>query len=174
MIGTVGIVVIAVSFQARAQNAESQDGVGLEPPASGTTITATGAITLSPIVVDTGVGVADAESDKADAGGGQEWHVEFQHATGSGGPVAGTVRVTGVQIGSETDLGGVTWRLSGSDLSGTIASVDGSMTVASFKGTISATSVGGTFTTIDGQSGSWTWEGPTPAEADAAVFETSQ
>lgn len=138
-----------------------------ESQPAGAAIVGSGSVILTPVVADAVANALQGGEEGAESGRDQEWHVELEPTTGNVGPIAGNVRLAGVKMGSSTDLGAVTWQVSGSSLSGTIASADGDLTLASFEGTVSTTSVYGTFTTIDGQKGSWVWDGPKPEEVPA-------
>lgn len=107
----------------------------------------------------------------SDAGSPDErWQVQVRDVAASAksaSEVQGAVRVAGIPIERPDRLGRVDWQLTGAALSGTVSSHSGGPVVAWFTGTVSANGIQGTFTAVNGQSGSWVWEGPVPEEQPA-------
>ena len=116
------------------------------------------------IATQSGTGRVALDVVPADSGAETKWAIRFDDS-GSGMSVVGTVTLGDVPIGRPSDLCAISWSLQGTELSGTVSSTDGNIVMASFKGTINADRAQGTFSTMTGQSGSWTWspsQQPTP------------
>ena len=106
------------------------------------------------------VAVNPAVSADDDDDAGDRWDVQFNGDAGGG--MKGKVRIGGIRVSRAGNVGNIQWKLSDGQLSGTVSDEAGEGVLASFKGTVSAKRIAGTFTTADGQTGSWTWEGPLP------------
>jgi hypothetical protein len=164
-IGTLAFIMVMVSaysgWPAKA-GAESGSGqeVTVDNDSAPPSISGRGTVTLSP--------APDAQ-DGGDSE--QRWEVSFRGTRGEG--VKGTVRVGGISVPQSGDAGEIDWKLSGSDLSGTVTNPSGGDVVASFSGTVSANGIQGSFAITDGPSGSWVWEGSLPQLLPTPSGETS-
>ncbi len=110
--------------------------------------------------IEEGSGEVAVEAEEASSGDGGEWSIEVDSDQG-GAPTAGRVELAGGKLFAG-DMGDIDWEKTDSGLFGTLRSKDGS-DVAYFVAELGGEGpLTGTFTTVGGQEGDWTWDGPVP------------
>lgn len=115
-------------------------------------------LTLSPLA---------SESDATD----ERWRIRARDV-GSSREIEGTIRIGGLPLQRPDQLGRVAWKVTGTTLSGTVTSPVGETLLATFAGTIRPDGMKGEFQAINGQRGSWEWEGPVP-QLDSATDKST-
>jgi len=78
-----------------------------------------------------------------------------------GGRVDGTADVLGFPSLNSGSWGKMEWKVSGSDVTGTLYKRDGTIE-GTFEGRLSRTGLSGKFVHADGRVGMWSWKGPPP------------
>jgi hypothetical protein len=85
-------------------------------------------------------------------------------ADGGGNTITGSATVVGFPTILDGSFGLVDWRVDGSTVSGKLIDPSG-QEAGTFNGTVTPTGVSGQYTTADGRTGLWSWDGPVPGEA---------
>ena len=127
---------------------------------SGLTIVYLLILTVGSVRADgTGEVVIEQEIARSETSGA--WSVTVDDAAVGGGSTEGEIAIEGGKLVAGS-MGDIEWERSGSNLFGTLRSKEGS-DVAYFTATLGGDEpLTGTFTTVGGQDGTWTWDGPIP------------
>jgi hypothetical protein len=83
------------------------------------------------------------------------------------GATSGTASVVGFPVVLSGSFGDIDWQIDGDTVTGRLED-RGDGSAGTFRGTITQTGVSGTFTSADGRTGLWSWDGPLPATGSAA------
>jgi hypothetical protein len=140
---SVAILVIALPVAVALGLSFSQDPV-VQPTAP-----------RQPALVQQFVGGGHWNSD-SDAANARGWQTQLAHFDDDS--LTGRITLTGPTRLSGARLEG---QISGNEVTGVLVG-DNDMQVGTFTGSIYAESVSGTYTTADGDSGTWSWDGPLP------------
>lgn len=101
-------------------------------------------------------------SNQGSEGGGHRLSITLT-SLDNAGATSGTANVVGFPVVLSGSFGDIDWHVDGASVTGSLKNVEGAVE-GTFLGTITATGVSGTFTTGDGRTGLWSWDGPLPGQ----------
>jgi hypothetical protein len=101
------------------------------------------------------VGAGKWESNRND-NDGQGWHIQLKRLDDDS--LSGRITIVGSPLIQQARIEG---QISGRDVYGVIVG-DDNVQVATFSGSVFKSGMSGTYTTTDGDSGNWSWDGSLP------------